>query len=76
MNREVCGDCDAPLELCDCFIRNHARWCNHCKNHVNVQTHAESCEFARLQKEVGNLRKENFHLKKVLTVYCSPKNWS
>ena len=75
MNREVCGDCYAPLELCACFILNHARWCNHCKFHVNVQTHHESCEFAALQKEVEHLRKENFRMKEILMASYAPRPW-
>lgn len=75
MNREVCGQCDAPVELCGCFILNHARWCNHCKFHVNVQTHHESCEFAALQKEVEHLRKENFRMKEILMASYAPRPW-
>lgn len=75
MNREVCGQCDAPVDLCSCFILNHARWCNHCKFHVNVQTHAESCEFAALQKEVEHLRKENFRMKEILMASYAPRPW-
>lgn len=52
MNREVCGQCDAPLVLCECFdILTYKRWCNHCKDHVNEKIHHETCEFARLKKE-------------------------
>ena len=75
MNREVCAQCDAPVDLCDCFILNHARWCNHCKNHVNAKLHHETCEFAALQKEVEHLRKENFRMKEILMASYAPRPW-
>lgn len=47
-------------------ILTHARWCNHCKQHVNLETHADVCEFARLQETVHRLEKELKELKLLL----------
>lgn len=30
-------------------IFTHKRWCNHCKDHVDLTKHHETCEFARLK---------------------------
>lgn len=37
-------------------ILTHARWCNHCKDHVDLNTHHETCEFAALQKQNVKLK--------------------
>lgn len=77
MNREVCGQCGAPVDLCECFdIFSYARWCNHCKNHVNEKLHHETCEFAALQKEVKELREENFKMREVLMASYAPRPWT
>jgi hypothetical protein len=31
-------------------IRTINRWCAHCRDHTNPDTHASKCEFARLQQ--------------------------
>ena len=77
MNRDVCGQCDAPVDLCTCFdIYTHARWCNHCNFHVDLKTHHENCEFAALQKEVKELREENFKMREVLMASYAPRPWT
>lgn len=77
MNRDVCGNCDDPVELCECFdIMTHARWCNHCKMHVDLNTHHETCEFAALEKEVKKLREENFKMREVLMASYAPRPWT
>lgn len=32
-------------------ILTHKRWCNHCRDHVDHLTHANTCSFAALQKK-------------------------
>lgn len=48
-------------------ILTHKRWCNHCKDHVDLRLHYKTCEFAALQKEVEELRAENAKLKEILS---------
>lgn len=77
MNRDVCGKCFTPYDLCDCFnIFTHARWCQHCKFHVDDKKHHETCEFAALQKEVKELREENYRMREVLMASYAPRSWT
>lgn len=39
-------------------IFTHARWCNHCSNHVDLNKHHETCEYAAIKKEVEELREK------------------
>lgn len=75
MNRDVCGECWTPIDLCSCFILNYGRWCNHCLSHVDLRKHHETCEFAALKKEVEELRAENFKMREVLMAAYSPRPW-
>ena len=54
-------------------IHTYARWCNHCKNHVNHDKHHETCEYAALKKEVKHLRRENFLMREVLMASYAPR---
>lgn len=56
-------------------ILTHKRWCNHCKDHVDLNVHYETCEFAALQKEVKELREENFKMREVIMASYSPRPW-
>lgn len=52
-------------------IFTHARWCNHCKHHVDLKEHAKTCEFAKLQedvKELNKLRAEVHYLRGTLRI--------
>lgn len=64
MNREVCGQCDAPVDLCECFdIFTYKRWCNSCKQHVNEDEHYQVCRLAYLEMYVLKLEAEVRKLK-------------
>ena len=56
-------------------IHTHKIWCNHCKNAADFETHAESCEFAALKKEVEKLRSENFRMREILMASYAPRAW-
>jgi len=56
-------------------IHTHKIWCNHCKNAADFETHAESCEFAALKKEVKELRAQNLRLREVFRVSYAPRAW-
>ena len=56
-------------------IYTHKRWCDHCNTAADFDTHAETCEFTALQKEVEHLRKENFHMKEILMASYAPRAW-
>lgn len=76
MNREVCGTCFSPVDLCECFdIFTHAQWCPHCKFNVNAKTHHETCEVAALKKEVKELREENMLMREVMMAAYAPRPW-
>ena len=76
MDREVCGTCFSPLDLCECFdIFTHAQWCPHCKFNVNAKTHHLSCEYAALKKEVEELRKENMLMREIMMASYAPRPW-
>lgn len=76
MDRDVCGECWAPTQLCTCFdIFTHKKWCNHCKDHVDLRTHYETCEFAALKKEVETLREENHKMRQVIMASYAPRAW-
>lgn len=34
-------------------IFTHKRWCNHCKDHVDLNKHHETCEFAALKHHLS-----------------------
>ena len=78
MDRDVCGICFDPIDLCKCpqiDIYTHGRWCNHCNFHVDLKTHHETCEFAALKKEVEELRAENHKMREVMMAAYSPRPW-
>ena len=54
-------------------IYTHARWCNHCNDHVNTTTHHETCEFAALKKEVVELREENQKMREIIMASYAPR---
>jgi len=56
-------------------IYTHAQWCGHCKVNVDAETHHETCEFAALQKEVKELRKENMLMREVMMAAYAPRPW-
>ena len=56
-------------------ILTHKRWRNHCKDHVDLNVHHETCEFAALQKEAIKLREENFKMREVLMASYAPRPW-
>jgi hypothetical protein len=56
-------------------IFTHARWCNHCNDHVDLHKHHETCEFAALKKEVKELREENMLMREVMMAAYSPRPW-
>ena len=57
-------------------IYTHKVWCNHCKTAADFDTHAETCEFTALKKEVEDLRKENLLMKEILMASYAPRTWT
>lgn len=49
-------------------IYTHKRWCNHCNDHVDLNLHHETCEFAALKKEVEELRE-------IIMASYTPRPW-
>lgn len=56
-------------------IFTHKRWCNHCKNHVDLNVHHETCEYTALKKEVEELRKQVFYMREILRSSYAPRIW-
>jgi hypothetical protein len=56
-------------------IHTFKRWCNHCKNAADFDTHHETCEFAGLKKEVKELRAQNFRMREILMTSYAPRAW-
>jgi hypothetical protein len=44
--------------------------------HVDANKHHETCEFAALEKEVKELREENFKMREVLMASYAPRPWT
>jgi hypothetical protein len=56
-------------------IHTFKRWCNHCRNAADFETHHENCEFTGLKKEVEKLRVENFRMREILMASYAPRAW-